>query len=74
MPILTRVIICLSYGVIKQSSLTTKLRVVFDTLARTAIEALLNDSLMVGGTVIEDDLFSILILTHYLQRKQEHKR
>lgn len=48
------------HSVLKESSLTTKLRVVFDASAKTSSGYSLNDCLMVGPT-IQDDLFSILI-------------
>ena len=39
------------HSVIKQSSLTTKLRVVFDASAKTSTGVSLNDTLMVGPKV-----------------------
>lgn len=46
--------------VLKQESLTTKLRVVFDGSAKSATGYSLNDLMMVGPT-IQEDLFSILV-------------
>ncbi|XP_028156849.1 uncharacterized protein LOC114350305 isoform X2 [Ostrinia furnacalis] len=54
------------HGVIKESSTTTKLRVVFDASAATTSGVSLNDILMVGPTV-QDDLLSILL------RFRQHK-
>ncbi|GJQ66386.1 hypothetical protein Trydic_g8493 [Trypoxylus dichotomus] len=48
------------HGVFKESSLTTKLRVVFDASAPSSSGFSLNDIQLVGPT-IQDDLFSILI-------------
>lgn len=48
------------HGVIKKSSSTTRLRVVFDGSAKTASGYSLNDILMVGPT-IQNDLFSIIL-------------
>lgn len=48
------------HGVYKETSTTTKLRVVFDASAKTDSGISLNDKLKVGPT-IQDDLFSILI-------------
>ncbi|XP_076301551.1 uncharacterized protein LOC143219488 [Lasioglossum baleicum] len=48
------------HPVFKQSSLTTKLRVVFDASAATSNGLSLNDVLLVGPT-IQDDLFSLII-------------
>ena len=48
------------YCVFKDSSKTTKLRVVFDASAKTTFRISLNDKLMLGPTV-QKDLFSILI-------------
>ena len=48
------------HAVIKQESLTTKIRVVFDGSAKSSNGMSLNDILMVGPTV-QDDLFSIYI-------------
>ncbi|XP_045479871.1 uncharacterized protein LOC123684598 [Harmonia axyridis] len=48
------------HGVMKMSSATTKLRVVFDGSAKTSSGISLNDVLMVGPT-IQDDLFTIVI-------------
>ncbi|XP_029054752.2 uncharacterized protein LOC114882037 [Osmia bicornis bicornis] len=48
------------HAVIKPSSTTTKLRVVFDGSAKTSNGLSLNDALMVGPT-IQDDLFSLLL-------------
>ncbi|XP_039310747.1 uncharacterized protein LOC120358929 [Solenopsis invicta] len=47
------------HAVYKETSTTTKLRVVFDGSAKTLTGISLNDALMVGPT-IQDDLFSIL--------------
>ncbi|XP_033229514.1 uncharacterized protein LOC117181055 [Belonocnema kinseyi] len=47
------------HAVVKTSSLTTKVRVVFDGSAKTSSGIALNDSLMVGPT-IQEDLFSII--------------
>lgn len=54
------------HAVIKESSLTTKLRVVFDGSAKTEDNPIsLNDALMVGPT-IQEDIFALLtrFLTH----------
>ena len=48
------------HAVFKQTSLTTKTRVVFDGSAKTTTGISLNDCLMVGPT-IQDDLLSILL-------------
>lgn len=48
------------HGVIRESSSTTKLRVVFDASAATSSGVSLNDLQMVGPTV-QDDLLSILL-------------
>jgi hypothetical protein len=48
------------HTVLKQSSSTTKLRAVFDASFITTNNKCLNDNLL-GGPVIQDDLFSILI-------------
>lgn len=46
--------------IIKESSTTTKLRVVFDASAKTTTGASLNDALEIGP-VVQDDLFSIIL-------------
>lgn len=48
------------HGVLRESSLTTKLRVVFNASSPTTSGLSLNDILMVGPPV-QDDLFSILL-------------
>ncbi|XP_034179509.2 uncharacterized protein LOC117603975 [Osmia lignaria lignaria] len=48
------------HAVIKESSATTKVRVVFDGSAKTSTSISLNDALMQGPT-IQDDLISIII-------------
>lgn len=48
------------HAVIKEQSLTTKTRVVFDGSAKTSTGISLNDSLMVGPN-IQEELFSIVI-------------
>lgn len=48
------------HGVVKESSLTTKLRVVFDASCSTSTGYSLNDLQMVGP-VIQSDLFSLLL-------------
>ncbi|XP_015190535.1 PREDICTED: uncharacterized protein LOC107074034 [Polistes dominula] len=48
------------HAVTKQSSVTTKLRVVFDASVKSSSGLLLNDTLMVGPN-IQEDLFSILL-------------
>ena len=47
------------HAVVKSSSLTTKVRVVFDGSAKTSSGISLNDTLLVGPT-IQEDLFSII--------------
>ncbi|XP_045540079.1 uncharacterized protein LOC123722413 [Papilio machaon] len=54
------------HGVIRESSLTTKLRTVFDASASTTSGVSLNDIQMVGPTV-QEDLYSILL------RFRQHK-
>ncbi|XP_076230300.1 uncharacterized protein LOC143176716 [Nomia melanderi] len=48
------------HAVVKPSSTTTKVRVVFDGSAKTSSGISLNDALMIGPT-IQDDLFSLLL-------------
>ena len=48
------------HGVLKESSTTTKLRVVFDASAKTSSGVSLNDNLLVGPR-IQDEIFKILI-------------
>lgn len=48
------------HAVIKRSSLTTKVRVVFDGSAKSSSGISLNEKLMVGP-VIQDDIFSLLL-------------
>ena len=48
------------HSVIKQSSLTTKFRVVFDASAKTSTRISLNETQKVGPN-IQDDLFSLLV-------------
>jgi len=48
------------HAVLKDNSLTMKLRVVFDTSCKTSTGISLNDCLMVGPT-LQQDLFSILL-------------
>lgn len=48
------------HAVIKESSTTTKVRVVFDASAKTNTEVSLNETLLIGPT-IQDTLFSILL-------------
>lgn len=48
------------HGIIRENSVTTKLRVVFDASAISASGVSLNDLQMVGPTV-QEDLFSILV-------------
>ncbi|XP_076291067.1 uncharacterized protein LOC143214214 [Lasioglossum baleicum] len=47
------------HPILKQSSLTTKLRVVFDASAKTSKGISLNDTMLIGPT-IQDDIFSII--------------
>lgn len=54
------------HGVLRESSLTTKLRTVFDASAVTSTGLLLNDIQMIGPTV-QEDLYSILL------RFRQHK-
>ncbi|XP_070527727.1 uncharacterized protein [Cardiocondyla obscurior] len=48
------------HGVMRESSTTTKLRVVFDASARTSSGISLNDTLMVGAT-LQDNIINILL-------------
>jgi hypothetical protein len=48
------------HAVLKESSTTTRLRVVFDASAKTTNNRSLNDNLMCGPT-IQRDLFSIVV-------------
>ena len=53
------------YTVMKESSTTTKLRVVFDALARTTTGYSLNDTLMVGPTLYPDMIDVLLRFRSY---------
>ncbi|XP_063993417.1 uncharacterized protein LOC135171057 [Diachasmimorpha longicaudata] len=48
------------HAVVKMSSMTTKVRVVFDGSAKSSNKCSLNDALMVGPT-IQDDIFSLIL-------------
>ncbi|XP_076392692.1 uncharacterized protein LOC105661897 [Megachile rotundata] len=48
------------HAVLKQCSVTTKLRVVFDASAKTSNGLSLNDTLLVGPT-IQDDIFTLIV-------------
>ncbi|XP_015121341.1 uncharacterized protein LOC107044106 [Diachasma alloeum] len=48
------------HSVIKETSLTTKVRVVFDASAASSTKVSLNNALMVGPT-IHDDIFSLIL-------------
>ena len=48
------------HAVIKESSISTKLRVVFDGSAKTSTGSSLNDNLLVGPT-IQDDIVSLIL-------------
>ncbi|XP_036146395.1 uncharacterized protein LOC118646807 [Monomorium pharaonis] len=48
------------HGVVRESSLTTKLRVVFDASAKTTSGISLNDTLMVGAT-LQDSIIDIVM-------------
>lgn len=48
------------HGVYKESSTTTRLRVVFDASAKSSSGKSLNDIMMVGPT-IQDDIFSVIL-------------
>nr|XP_012135784.1 PREDICTED: uncharacterized protein LOC105661897 [Megachile rotundata] len=48
------------HALLKQSSATTKLRVVFDVSAKTSNGLSLNDTLLVGPT-IQDDIFTLIV-------------
>ncbi|XP_018364348.1 PREDICTED: uncharacterized protein LOC108762043, partial [Trachymyrmex cornetzi] len=48
------------HAVLKESSVTTKLRVVFDASCKGTLGSSLNDAMLVGPT-IQEDLFSILV-------------
>lgn len=54
------------HGVLKESSLTTKLRVVFDASCATTSGVSLNDIQIVGST-IQSDLFSLLLRSRKYQ-------
>ncbi|XP_070162778.1 uncharacterized protein [Polyergus mexicanus] len=54
------------HSVIKEDSITTKVRVVFDASCKTSAGKSLNDMLMVGPT-LQDDLFDIIL------RLRQHK-
>jgi len=53
------------HPVIKDNSLTTKLRVVFDASCKSSTGLSLNDCLMVGPT-LQQDLFSILLRNSHI--------
>lgn len=48
------------HPVIKENSLTTKVRVVFDASLKTSTRVSLNDTLMIGPT-IQEDLWNIIL-------------
>lgn len=50
----------MEHGVAKESSLTTKLRLVFNASCKSTSSISLNDKLLIGPT-IQEDVFSILI-------------
>jgi len=48
------------HAVLKPSSLTMKLRVIFDALCKSDSGILLNDAMMIGPT-LQEDVFTLLL-------------
>ena len=61
------------HGVLKESSTTTKLRVVFDASAKTSSGVSLNDSLLTGPR-IQDEIFKILVRFRFYGNRHGWRR